>query len=148
MNDSIPRPSSAVFGTPVCVEGVGRMGMAIALDGARLFAGAGPVETILLGTLLFSSSRYVAAEFSYYAAVPPAVALALFRSIRYFILDGGSFNGPVGFSLLAAFGGAAIMTFALTRPCLHMLKRRDTSPFAVYRIILGVAAIVVAAVTA
>ena len=113
-----------------------------------VFAGAGPVETILLGTLLFSSSRYVAAEFSYYAAVPPAVALALFRSIRYFILDGGSFNGPVGFSLLAAFGGAAIMTFALTRPCLHMLKRRDTSPFAVYRIILGVAAIVVAAVTA
>ena len=43
MNDSNPRPASAVFGTPVCVEGVGRMGMAVALDGARLFAGAGPV---------------------------------------------------------------------------------------------------------
>lgn len=34
---------SSVFGTPIRVEGVGRMGMAVALDGTRLFAGAGPV---------------------------------------------------------------------------------------------------------
>ena len=117
------------------------------LGALSVFSGAGPVETILLGTLLFSSSRYVAAEFSYYAAVPPAIVLVLMRSVRYFLIDGARVSGPVGFSLLAAFGGAAIMTFALARPVLHMLKRRETSGFAVYRIILGVAAIVVAAVT-
>ena len=33
---------STVFGTPIRVEGVGEMGMAVALDGTRLFAGAGP----------------------------------------------------------------------------------------------------------
>lgn len=112
-----------------------------------VLSGAGPVETILVGTLLFSASRYVAAEFSFYAAVPQALVLALFRAVRYFAFDGGKLNGPAAFSLLAAFSGAAVMSFALVRTFLHMLKRHDTNVFAVYRIILGVAAIVVAAVT-
>ena len=112
-----------------------------------VLSGAGPVETILIGALLMSASRYVAAEFSYYAALPAALVLAVFRAVRYFAIDGGSLNGPKIFSLLAAFAGAAIMTFALARTFLHMLKRRGTSGFAVYRIILGVAAIVIAAVT-
>ena len=111
------------------------------------FAGAGPVETILIVALLLSSSRYVAAEFSYYASIPAALVLAVFRAIRYFVFDAGTMNGPKIFSLLMAFIGASVVTFALARTFLHMLKRRTTSTFAVYRIILGVGAIVLAAIT-
>ena len=118
------------------------------LGALSVFAGAGPVETILLGALLFSASRYVAAEFSFYAAIPFAIVPAVFRSVRYFIIDGGILNGPKIFSLLGAFAGAAVISFILVRTFLHMLKRRATTPFAVYRIILGVVAIVLAAVTA
>ena len=46
------------------------------LGAVAVLSGAGPVETILLGTLLQGSSRYVAADFSFYAAVPPAIVLA------------------------------------------------------------------------
>ena len=111
------------------------------------FAGAGPVETVLIGALLLSSSRYVAAEFSYYASIPAALMLAVFRAARYFLIDAGTLNGPKAFSLLMAFIGAAVVTFALARTFLHMLKRRSVSGFAVYRIILGVGATVIAAVT-
>ncbi len=113
-----------------------------------VLSGAGTVEMILIGTLLFSASRYVAAEFSFYAAVPQAIVLAVLRAVRYFAIDRVPLTGPRAFSLLAAFAGAAIISFTLTRPCLHMLKRRSTNVFAVYRIILGVLAIVIAAVTA
>ncbi len=118
------------------------------LGAAAVLSGLGPLETILMGTLLQASSRYVAAEFSYYAAVPPAIVLTVLRAVRYFAIDGSALNGPKAFSLLAAFAGAAVMTFALSRTFLHMLKRRTTSGFAVYRIILGVVAIVIAAITA
>ena len=111
------------------------------------FAGAGPVETILIVALLLSSSRYVAAEFSYYASIPAALVLAMFRAVRYFVFDAGTMNGPKIFSLLMAFIGASVVTFALARTFLHMLKRRTTPTFAVYRIILGVGAIVLAAIT-
>ena len=43
MNDSSESTRNSVFGEPIRVEGVGTMGMAVALDGNRLFAGAGPV---------------------------------------------------------------------------------------------------------
>ena len=42
MNDPMSSNHISVFGPAVRVEGVGRIGMAVALDGTRLFAGAGP----------------------------------------------------------------------------------------------------------
>jgi len=94
----------------------------------------------IIGGLLLGCSRPVAAEFTFYLAVPVMVGASGLRLVKYF-LKGNMFTGQE----LAILGMGCVVAFVVSvvviRLLMEFVRRHDFKPFGVYRIVLGVAVI-------
>ncbi len=95
----------------------------------------------IIGGLILGCSRTVAAEFTFYLAVPVMVGASGLRLVKFF-LKGNSFTGAeaaiLGVGCLVAF----LVSIAAVRFLMGFIKKHDFKPFGWYRILLGVAVIV------
>lgn len=94
----------------------------------------------IIGGLLLGCSRAVAAEFTFYLAVPVMVGASGLRLVKFF-LKGNSF-AP---NELAILGVGCVVAFVVSLLAIRFLmgfvKKHDFKPFGWYRIVLGIAVI-------
>lgn len=95
----------------------------------------------ILGGLALGCSRAVAAEFTFFLAIPTMAGASGLRLVRYF-MKGNTFTAPealiLGIGCIVAFVVSLIMVKAL----MGYVRKHDFKPFGVYRIVLGIAVIV------
>ncbi len=87
----------------------------------------------IIGGLLLGLSRSVAAEFSFFLAIPTMFGATLLRVIKH----GMAFNSYEWKLILVGCIVSYIVSYVVIKWFMNYLKRRDFKIFGVYRIILG-----------
>jgi undecaprenyl-diphosphatase len=91
----------------------------------------------IIGGLALGCARPVAAEFTFFLAIPVMFGASLLRLLKYF-LGGGGFVA----SEFAILGVGCIVAFVVSLIAIRFLvgfvRKHDFKPFGVYRIILGI----------
>ena len=95
----------------------------------------------IIGGLLLGCSRTVAAEFTFYLAVPVMFGASGLRLVKFF-LKGNTFAMDETVILLVGCAVAFVVSLVAIRFLMSFVKKHDFKPFGWYRIILGVAVIV------
>ncbi len=102
-----------------------------------LIPGTSRSGATILGAVLLGCSRTVAAEFSFFMAIPAMAGASGLKVVKYLLVDEQRFNAEE--SLLLAIG--MVVSFAVSvlviRFLMEFIKKRDFKPFGVYRIALG-----------
>ncbi|OFK23724.1 undecaprenyl-diphosphate phosphatase [Olsenella sp. HMSC062G07] len=94
----------------------------------------------IIGGLILGCSRAVAAEFTFFLAVPVMVGASGLRLVKY-VLKGNGFAPDETLILLVGCLVAFLVSLAAIRFLMGFVKRHDFRPFGWYRIALGVAVI-------
>lgn len=94
----------------------------------------------IIGGLLLGCSRAVAAEFTFYLAIPVMFGASALRLVKFF-LKGNVFAPSEVLILLVGCAVAFVVSIAAIRFLMSFVKKHDFKPFGIYRIILGIATI-------
>ncbi len=103
---------------------------------AAVFPGTSRSGATILGALLIGVSRTVAAEFTFFLAIPVMLGDSLLK-ILDFISEGGGFAGSELAILLVGMATAFIVSIFIIRFLLSYIKKHDFKVFGYYRIVLG-----------
>lgn len=92
----------------------------------------------ILGAILLGSSRYIAAEFSFFLAIPTMLGASLLKIAEYFMDYGIGFTGVELSVLLTGMAVAFIVSLFAIAFLMKFIQRHDFKPFGYYRIALGI----------
>ena len=106
-----------------------------------LVPGTSRSGSTILGGLILGTSRTLAAEFSFYMAVPVMFGASALKLVKY-LLAGYTFGGMelavLGVGMVTAF----VTSYLTIEFLLSFIKTNDFKPFGWYRIALGLVVIV------
>lgn len=91
----------------------------------------------ILGALLIGVSRYVAAEFTFFLAIPVMFGASGIKMLK-FVKDGGGFTGMEASMLLVGCAVAFFVSVFAIKFLMSYIKKNDFKVFGYYRIILGI----------
>ncbi len=100
---------------------------------AAVFPGTSRSGATILGGLLIGVSRTVAAEFTFFLAIPVMLGASLLKLLRF----GFSFTGTELLLLLVGMLTAFAVSMAVIRFLMGYIKKHDFKVFGWYRIALG-----------
>lgn len=101
----------------------------------------------ILGAVLIGTSREVAAEFSFFLAIPVMFGASLLRCVKYVAENGFVFQNGGGWILLVGTAVSYIVSVLAIRFLMNYIRKHDFSAFGYYRIILGAVIILYFALT-
>ena len=101
-----------------------------------LIPGTSRSGATILGAILIGLSRPVAAEFSFFLAIPTMVGASLLKIAKF--LAETSFTGIEVFILLVGMIVSFLVSVLAIRGLMAYVKKKDFSFFGYYRIILGI----------
>lgn len=101
---------------------------------AAVFPGTSRSGATIVGALLIGVSRTVAAEFTFYLAVPVMFGASLLKIVKY---DGGFTNEQLAI-LIIAMTVAFVVSLFVIKFLMGYIKKHDFKVFGWYRIVLGV----------
>ena len=101
----------------------------------------------IVGGLLLGLSRACVAEFTFYLAIPVMAGASLLKVVK-FAFSGVAMTGTEIAVLVVGCVVAFVVSLAAIRFLMDYVKRHNFKVFGVYRIVLGVIVLAVAAVTA
>lgn len=104
---------------------------------AAVFPGTSRSGATIVGALLIGVSRSVAAEFTFFLAIPVMFGASLLKIVKF----GFRFSTVELAALLAAMLTAFIVSVIVIKFLLAYIKKHDFKIFGWYRIILGIAVI-------
>lgn len=93
----------------------------------------------IIGALLFGVSRTVAAEFTFYLAVPTMFGASLLKLVKF----GLGFTASEMIALFTGMAVAFVVSLVAIRFLMNFVKRHDFKIFGWYRIALGIIVIIV-----
>lgn len=102
-----------------------------------LIPGTSRSGATILGAILIGTSRYVAAEFSFFLAIPTMFGASLLKLYKFFA-HGGTLAGNQGLILAVGVIVSFVVAYASIRFLLNYIRTKDFKAFGWYRIILGV----------
>jgi undecaprenyl-diphosphatase len=105
-----------------------------------LVPGTSRSGSTIIGGLVLGCSRTVAAEFTFYLAIPVMFGASLLRMAKFF-LAGNTFTGMEVAILATGCMVAFIVSIVAIKFLMGFVRKHDFKPFGVYRIVLGVAVI-------
>lgn len=111
---------------------------------AAVFPGTSRSGATIIGALIVGVSREVAAEFTFFLAVPVMLGASLLKVVKY-IHEGVSMTGLEGGILAVGCIVAFVVSVIVIRFFMNFIKKHDFKVFGYYRIILGIAVIAVSA---
>ena len=117
----------------------GGMGVGVSLGG---LAGA-----TIVGGLLLGLSRACVAEFTFFLAIPVMAGASLLKVVK-FVLSGAAMTGTEIAVLVVGCVVAFVVSLAAIRFLMDYVKRHNFKFFGLYRIVLGLIVLAVAAITA
>lgn len=100
---------------------------------AAIFPGTSRSGATILGALLIGVSRTVAAEFTFFLAIPVMLGASLLKIVKF----GFSFSGNELMILIAGMVTAFVVSIIVIRFLMGYIKKHDFKIFGWYRIILG-----------
>ncbi len=100
---------------------------------AAIFPGTSRSGATILGALLIGVSRQVAAEFTFFLAIPVMLGASLLKIVKF----GLSFTGNELMILITGMVTAFIVSIVIIRFLMGYIKKHDFKVFGWYRIILG-----------
>lgn len=101
---------------------------------AAIFPGTSRSGATILGALLIGVSRTVAAEFTFFLAIPVMLGASLLKVLKF----GFSFTGNELMILITGMVTAFIVSVIVIRFLMGYIKKHDFKIFGWYRIILGI----------
>jgi undecaprenyl-diphosphatase len=88
----------------------------------------------IIGAMFLGASRLVAAEFSFFLAIPTMVAASGYSLLK----TGGNLSSHEILLLATGFAVSFVVALAVIAGFMRYITRHDFKPFAYYRIVLGV----------
>lgn len=88
----------------------------------------------ILGAILIGTSRYVAAEFTFFLAIPTMFGASLLKVVKF----GFHFTGMEVALLLTGMVSAFIVSIIAIKFLMNYIKKNDFKAFGYYRIVLGI----------
>lgn len=107
-----------------------------------LIPGTSRSGATILGALLIGLSRGVAAEFSFYLAIPVMFGASLLKIVK-FLQEGVGFTTEMGVFLGVGMITAFIISVFAVKFLLNYVKKRDFKIFGWYRIFLGILVLII-----
>lgn len=101
---------------------------------AAVFPGTSRSGATILGALLIGVSRTVAAEFTFFLAIPVMFGASLLKLVKF----GFAFSGNELTILVTGMASAFIVSIIVIRFLMGYIKKHDFKVFGWYRIILGI----------
>lgn len=98
-----------------------------------LVPGTSRSGSTILGGILFGASRYVAAEFTFFLAIPVMFGASLLKLVKF----GFQYTGAEIFILAVGMATAFVVSILSIRFLLQYIKNNDFKAFGYYRIVLG-----------
>lgn len=102
---------------------------------AAIFPGTSRSGATIVGALLIGVSRTVAAEFTFFLAIPVMLGASLLKLVKF----GFSFTAPEMVILLVGMAVAFVVSVVVIRFLMSYIKKHDFKVFGWYRIVLGIA---------
>ena len=88
----------------------------------------------ILGGILFGTSRYVAAEFTFFLAIPVMFGASLLKMVKF----GWHYTGAEILIMVVGMATAFVVSIASIKFLLRYIKNNDFKAFGWYRIVLGI----------
>ena len=107
-----------------------------------LIPGTSRSGSTILGGMLTGLSRPVAARFSFFLGIPTMVGACALKGVKFF-MRGNVLTGTEALLLLVGTLTAFLTSLAVIRFLMDFVRRHSFAPFGVYRIVLGVAVLIV-----
>ena len=107
-----------------------------------LIPGTSRSGATILGALLIGLSRGVAAEFSFYLAIPVMFGASLLKIVKFFH-EGMRFTNEMGVFLGVGMLSAFVVSVFAIKFLLNYVKKNDFKIFGWYRIVLGVLVLII-----
>ncbi len=104
---------------------------------AAVFPGTSRSGSTIVGSLLLGVSRTVAAEFTFFLAVPTMLGASLLKLVKF----GFAFSASELIILLVGMVVAFVVSVVVIRFLMDYIKRHDFKVFGWYRIVLGIVVI-------
>lgn len=101
---------------------------------AAIFPGTSRSGATILGALLIGVSRTVAAEFTFFLAIPVMLGASLLKILKF----GFSFTGNELIILITGMVTAFLVSVIVIRFLMGYIKKHDFKVFGWYRIVLGI----------
>ena len=99
-----------------------------------LIPGTSRSGSTILAAVLLGCSRYAAAEFSFFLAIPAMLGASGLKIVKY----GFHFTGEELLVLSTGFVAAFLVSLVAVRFLMNFVKKHDFKPFGWYRIALGI----------
>lgn len=99
-----------------------------------LIPGTSRSGATIIGAMILGTSRYVAAEYSFFLSIPVMFGASLLKMVKY----GFSYTGQEVAILVVGMLVAFVVSILAIKFLLGYIKNNDFKAFGVYRIILGV----------
>lgn len=106
-----------------------------------LIPGTSRSGATIIGALLIGVSRYVAAEFTFFLAIPVMFGASGIKVLK-FLADGGGFTGMEAAMLAVGCVVAFIVSVFAIKFLMGYIKKNDFKVFGHYRIVLGILVLV------
>lgn len=90
----------------------------------------------ILGAMLLGCSRYIAAEYTFYLAIPVMFGASGLKLVK-FLLESGGFSGSQVAVLIVGMLVAYVVSILAIKFLVGYIKKNDFKVFGVYRILLG-----------
>lgn len=99
-----------------------------------LIPGTSRSGSTIIGAMLLGTSRVMAAEFSFFLAIPTMLGASLLKLIK----SGFAFTGFEWFLLILGSVVAFVVSVIVIKLLLNYIRKHDFKPFGYYRIVLGI----------
>ncbi len=129
---------SKVFSTETMEQLTGKTALLIGIfQVLSLVPGTSRSGVTILGAMLLGCSRYVAAEFTFYVAIPVMFGASGLKVLKYF-LEGSAFTSVQAAVLIVGMAVAYVVSVWVIRFLMGYIKKNDFTVFGWYRILLGI----------
>ena len=96
----------------------------------------------IIGGMLFGCSRFIAAEYTFYLAIPVMFGASGPKLVK-FLVKGGGFSAEQFFVVLLAMVVSYGVSMIVIKFLMQYIKRHNFNSFALYRIALGIIVLIV-----
>ncbi len=99
-----------------------------------IIPGTSRAMATIMGGILVGLPAAVAAEFSFYLAIPTLLGAGTLKVVKH----AADLNGPQASLLAIGFAAALVTALAVVSAFMRFVQTRRLRPFAIYRVILGI----------
>ena len=101
-----------------------------------LIPGTSRSGVTILGAMIIGCSRFIAAEYTFYLAIPIMFGAGGLKAVKY-VLKGATVSNNEAIMLAVGCVTAFVVSILTIKFLMGFIKKHDFEPFGYYRIILG-----------